>query len=242
MQICDSQPIYGEGAQGWSLGFFVFSEIKMSVSKLLDDFSKIEKVPVSVDMVVAELRARDITDKISYIRDETLDPRIVRGYLYRTRNTEDGSYESAIVHARMSEGEERIVSTKELIHILDPERLKVSEEKRLKDLFSKIVLPPEVADIAEEGEHVSTDRDAIFEAVALLFPLAARNKIYADYMQEKVSIEWIADKVEIPVEYALPVMNGYWPAVVRTLIARRIRLEDSRKEPVAPSYMDPKSV
>ena len=202
----------------------------MSVCKLLTDFSKRLVAPVSLNDIVAELRARGVTDEIKYVRDEALDPRILRGYLCRTEKVVDGSisYTSTIVHATMSPGEERIVCAKELIHILDPEGIRVSDRSRLQDLIQKISLPPEVADLVEKGDHVTTDIDALTEAVALLFPLALRNQIYKDYISKKVKLDWIADKMELPVDYVSSVMNGYWPIIHDSLVAQRQRLEEAR--------------
>lgn len=203
----------------------------MSVSKLLNDFSKIDQGPVSLASIVQELRIRGIEDEIRFARDGGLNPQILRGYLYRVEHQADNgiSYVSTITHAQMSAGEERLVCAKELIHILDPDRIRVSEPGKLTDLCKKIVLPPEFVSLVEEEEdHIAADIDAFLEAMAILFPLQLRNRLYADYMSKRISIEWIADKVELHTDCVKSVMNGFWPQIVEILIARRMRLEETR--------------
>ncbi len=69
----------------------------------------------------------------------------------------------------------RLVVCKELLHLLDPDFNRVNNEEDFKKLTDNIGLPPEDQDPTKDGPKTVSDRIGIYKAVAVLFPLAARD-------------------------------------------------------------------
>ena len=213
----------------------------MSVSKLLKSFAARHFAPVEVSEVLKEVRALGVQDEIKFFRDVDLDSGVLHGFLHRTKKDEEGSvsYRSVITYGKMGHERERLISCKELVHILDPKAHRVGTKEQVAHLVSKIVLPLELQDPFSDGEKVWNDRVAILEALALLFPLQARENLYAKYMAHQLTIPQIAERMELPPEYVATVMNGNWPGCFRSLVSRRERIEEAlRPKPRARKLRD----
>ncbi len=104
----------------------------------------------------------------------------------------------------------RLVCCKELVHILDPIDERVTSDPAVNELIEKIVLPEEMQSL-DDGETVWNDRFGFLYALAILFPWATREIFRPAYEQEKITIDQIAEQVEVPVEYAAVVMSSRWP-------------------------------
>ena len=207
----------------------------MSVCKLLEAFQSIDIVPMPVSRIVEALRDLGVTDEIRYAYDLELDPKVMLGFLHRVESRRGRKrYISTITYAKVGHELERLVVTKELIHVVDPVEVRISDRDGVKHLIERIVLPPELSYSADDSEEVKNDRYAIYEAIALLFPLAARNRIYADYMANRITLAKIADQAELPMAYVAPVMTGHWPAIVTALIEKRRRMEAALATPQKP--------
>ncbi len=200
----------------------------MSVSRILEEFSKFDSLPIEVSRVLDMIRELGVLDIIEFYQDLDLDTKVLGGFLKRTEIVDGAgiAFKSLITYGKLGHELERIVCCKELIHVLDPIRHRVSSPAQVKDLISKIALPADLVDPIVDGEHVWTDRIATLEAVAILFPLGARNVLYEKYMTERISLAWIAEQAELPVGMVKYAMNGDWPSTVNRLISRRRRAEE----------------
>lgn len=199
----------------------------MTVSKLLEEFSKLDALPVEVEKVIEHVRARGVNDIITFFHDVDLDTKLISGFLKRDEFQKDGKqrFLSTITYGKLGHEMERLVCCKELLHILDPDSSRAHERTQVESLISKISLPPELVDPIDD-EQSSNDRIAILEAMAVLFPLGARNILYDKYMNERVSLAWIAEQAELPAAYVKYAMNGFWPSLLEILIGRRKRIEE----------------
>jgi hypothetical protein len=186
----------------------------MSVAKLIQKFSTREALPVPIDDVIAEIVARGIKDEIYPFWDVNLDMTILRGYIthYEYPANANGQVRrvAQITYAKMGHEWERLVCCKELLHVLDPERYRVSSAEAIIELVEKIALPADLVDSKTDGLPVLSDRVAMTEAAAVLFPLAAKNIIAPHYSDGTISLAEIADAAEIPVRYAALVMSDGW--------------------------------
>lgn len=217
------------------LGFFYGQNGPMSVSKMLSEFSERGTLPTDVNVVLSEIRERGVHDIIDFFRDIELDTKIIQGYLKREKFQKDGKirFHSKIVFGKLGHEMERLVCCKELLHILDPDAQKVSDLYNLKTLIAQMSLPSALANpFEDEDDKAWNDRLAVLEATAILFPLGARKIFYEKYMLGRLSLAWIAEQAELPVENVAPVMNGFWPKVVEHLIARRVRMESRTEEQI----------
>lgn len=194
----------------------------MTVLKLLEDLSKRESLPVEVSDVLAEIRNRGIDDIVEFFYDIELDTQIIAGFLKRDEFEKDGKkrFKSVITYGKMGHEQERLVCCKELLHILDPDGVRVESLQQLESLINKMSLPANLVDPVPD-RFSSTDRIAILEAIAILFPLGARNILYEKYVAGKISLAWVAEQAELPYQYAKMVMNGYWPDMHKIIIDRR---------------------
>jgi len=194
----------------------------MSVKQLIRDFSARTSVPVEIDDVIAAIRAKGVIDEIYPFWDVNLDPRILKGYIKHDELIVDETGKTKrvaeITYAKMGHETERLVCCKEILHIIDPDAYRVSSPSQIEELVERIVLPPDLVDESEDGLPVLSDRLALWEATAVLFPLATRNLVLPAFTNGRMSLAEIADLVEIPVRYAAMVMSGVWEQIHTLLI------------------------
>jgi hypothetical protein len=60
-------------------------------------------------------------------------------------------------------------------------------------LVEKIILPPDMIDPITDGEHAASDRLAVLHAVAVLFPITAREILMPAYASKKLTPADISD-------------------------------------------------
>lgn len=98
----------------------------------------------------------------------------------------------------------------ELLHILDSESAKAKTVEQIDRLTSEIVLPPELQDAHRDGHATITDRIAIMQAVAILFPFAIRSLLAEPLKAGKLTLDDIARIVDVPRRYVGHVMHESW--------------------------------
>jgi hypothetical protein len=192
----------------------------MSVADLIKEFDGRKSVPVDVNDVKDALVARGIRDEI-YFWEADIDPTILRGQLVHWDPEKDWEYPTdpmQDVKKRVADiyyakglplAWQRLVSCKELLHILDPTGARTATQEAVTRLTEKIVLPPDLQD-ATDGYAASTDRVALLQATAILFPWAARELIVANGGLSRAEI---AKLVDLPERYVALVMDEQWPAI-----------------------------
>jgi len=180
--------------------------------KLIRQLSKIKRLPVEVDDVIEGMRLLGVKDDISYFADADLSIRVFSGMIRRYEN-KDGTFSTLITYGHIGEEWERLVCTKELLHILDPDYVKTMTYEAVETLISKMILPPEFIDFANDGPHVNHDRITVAYAIAALFPMAARDLMLPVLKDGKRTLSWIAQLAELP-EFAVQlVMSDIWPGI-----------------------------
>ena len=194
----------------------------MSVQDLILQYSTINSLPVEVDNVVSSLRQMGVQDEIYYFWDRELPTTTLRGFLKREEIPfgSETKFHSTITYAVMGNDMERLVCCKELLHILDHEHCKTAVSDEVTALIKKIILPPDLADPFTDGSHVNADRIAIMHALAILFPLKARETLYPFYKHGKITIQKIAELAEIPEYYATFVMSDLWPMMHNIMVRK----------------------
>lgn len=188
---------------------------------LIRDFSKRDRLPIDVQEVVDAITARGIKDEIYYFWDHNLDATVLRGYIKHDEYPQpDGTsrFVAEITYGKLGDEWERLVCCKELLHLVDPIENRAANAEAVERLVEKIVLPPDMVDPFSDGVHANSDRLAIIHAVAVLFPLAARNILLPAYTEKKLTPADISDLAELPPRYAVLVMSEQWEDVHNLIV------------------------
>jgi len=205
----------------------------MRLPEFIRERGELDFVPIDVDgHLIPILTGLDIVDEIFHFWDPELDIRTLRGYHVREDDIPDGEggflRHITVGYGRGSNEMQRLVCCKELLHILDPEGCKTATKPEVSGLISKIALPPQLID-ATDGAHALTDRMATLLALAVLFPLKAREILYPAYIAEKITLERIADDAELPPEYVAVVLHEEWPKMLGGILTAVNYLQESKR-------------
>jgi hypothetical protein len=209
----------------------------VSVTKLIREFSNRETVPIDIEAeVIPALRSLGVADEIYCFWDHNLDPKVLRGYVkHDTYPQPDGSSHSVIevLYGKMGHEWERLVCCKELLHILDPDPIRCAKPEDVDRLIDKIILPPDLVDpVTDIGTlQAATDRLAVLQAVAILFPLAARKVLLPKYAEGRLTLADIEDLAEVPVRYVAMVMSAEWEEIHELLLDLEIPRGEPRTVP-----------
>ena len=202
----------------------------MSIFKLVQKFSVRETVPVEVEHIVEFIRQLGIKDEI-YFWEADFDPTILKATIihWEYPDGNGGIVTVADIHTARSlpPHEKRLAQAKELLHILDPEYHRVNTLEDVEALIEKIVLPPELVDFNLDGVHANSDRAAMIHVIAVMFPWAARELLMGPLRDNKITLDRIADILDLPVNYVAFAMSDYWPPIHNSMMApERARLPD----------------
>ena len=192
--------------------------------ELIKEFSTRTTVPVELDDVVEAIKKRGIKDEIWYFKAD-LDPSIVQAALVEWEYPDGFGRTKRVAHVDYAKSlppdRQRLAVCKELLHLLDPDEMKVSTEAEFEQLVSRIGLPPEDQDPALDGHRTVSDYVGIYKAVAVLFPWAAREIFLPKFTDGTISHEDIARIVDIPPRYAALVMKEWWAKMHEILVKER---------------------
>jgi hypothetical protein len=187
----------------------------MKVTELIQQFAVLETLPVDVNDVLKCLRAHGHDDNIEFIGVD-LNPDILQGQI-KVFYVRDGLYAADpqrmanIYYHRGHERDwQRMICCKELIHLLDPTTAHSKTPEAIDELAERIGLPPEMQNPGGDGLAANIDRLAEYRALALLFPLAARNLLLEPYRDGKIRLADIARMADIPSRYVGFVMHEVW--------------------------------
>ncbi len=201
----------------------------MRSSELIKTFSESFNLPVEIDNVILFMKEKlGVTDEIYPFWDKELDVGTLQGYCHREEipSANGGSYfMTTIGYAKNGHEMERLVSCKELLHILDPKSCRASSPEAVHALINKIALRADLVEPFAPNDHAS-DRVAVLEALAVLFPLAARNYLVPYYKADEISLAEIADRAELPESYVAYALSDAWPEIHRILLEGREHREN----------------
>lgn len=184
----------------------------MDIKDVIKQFAAREIVPIDVqDDVVPIVNNSDKCELYFWPMD--MDENIMRGNIVHWDYPNgDGIIQNCIdIHfcKSLSVDWQRLVCCKELVHLCDPIEVRVMTHGGLDKLIEKIVLPPEMTSISDGGS-VLNDRVAIAHALAILFPWTCRQLMMTPFKEGLITIDQIAEMVDIPMEYAALVMDDGW--------------------------------
>jgi hypothetical protein len=205
----------------------------MEVGDLIRHFSTQTLMPIKINAVKAAILNAGMQDKIEFVGVE-YDVSIIRGKLYQyiTRQALYAEPElvSEVYYDKNQETHwRRLVCCKEMLHILDRDMWKAKTQEQVSLLLSKIVFPAGIrALLSEMNGTTGSDLDPTDEvhtlralldlhtdlqAVAVLFPLAVRERLLPFYEAKKLTVDDIALFVDLPKRYIGIVMSSHWPTM-----------------------------
>lgn len=194
----------------------------MKVTELIGAFAGKLTLPVDVNDVLRCLRENGHDDDIEFIGVD-LDPEILLGKI-KVFHVRDGLYGEPrrfanIYYHRGHELDwQRLICCKELIHLLDPDAAHTKTQAEIDELAARIGLPPYMQNPTEDGFAANIDRLAEFRALALLFPMSARNVLLEANRADKITIAQIARLADIPSKYVGFAMSDVWEKVHALLV------------------------
>jgi hypothetical protein len=191
-------------------------------SRLVEYFSETTELPIEIPDIRTKIVEFGIQDEIIFFPQD-MDPGKLRGvyYQYTTRNAVygDAILCSLIVYSsRLSIEWQRVVCCKELIHILDGQAERTKTPEEVLGLVDKLLGPLSTEDFGIADFMAAKDRLALYQALALLFPAAARREAVQRLASGEDDIESIAEWACLPIALARVVMSDDWPELSSGLL------------------------
>lgn len=174
-------------------------------------------VPVPTEDVLEVLKIWGVRDEIWFHQDD-MDTDVIKGQVVE--------WEAEVGHGRVelyahistargiSTAETRLIQCKELLHLLDEEWARVNDPDGIWNLIKEVVATPDANDLyGEERGQGDGDRRTIWGALAILFPWQVRELLLAPYQRRLLTDEYIAQRLDLPVDHVKLVMSDRWPAI-----------------------------
>lgn len=193
----------------------------MDVKTLLKHFSSFTTLPIDPDDVIKELKSHGIKDEIEFV-GVSLDVLIVRGSLYHYVRP-SGVYSPPVLCAEIyynlnqERRWRRLVCCKELIHILDRTPSRTTDQQGLEKLLRDMADPSKMTFVSADNVASWTDYFTEFHAIAVLFPIEAREVLLPAYRAGKMTLADISDRADLPEEVVGVVMSDQWPVIYSAL-------------------------
>lgn len=193
------------------------------LERLVSFFDGFENVPIEIDDVRDHIISLGVQDEIIFVESD-VDPSKLQGMIkrYVKRN---GVYAepllcSLIVYSQhLSMEKRRVACAKELIHILDNEAAATNTSSEVAQLINRLFQRTASEEVVGDVDFmVAKDLIAQYQALALLFPDAVRERVLPLYRDGKMSLKSIADMLCIPESDAEVVLADFWPNVKADLI------------------------
>jgi hypothetical protein len=190
----------------------------MSIKDLISLVSSKETVPIDIqDEVIPLVQAISGFGHLDiYFWKKDMNSNLLRGKIAHWEYPDGNGGTRQVIDidfpASLSLDWQRMICCKELVHILDPIDCRVMTEESFDKLCEKLVLPPDLQE-PTNGLAIWTDRMAVFQALAILFPWASRQHLVEPYRAKKITAEKISELFDIPLRYVYLVMSDDWQKV-----------------------------
>lgn len=191
----------------------------MFLKNLLDATEAQDVMPLEIEEMAQKLIEAGCQDDIVFFPDEEMDPTILRGvhYRYTVRNGvySDPNFVTLIVYSpKLSMGWQRVVCCKELIHTCDDPVERTNTPEEVMGLIDKLLGPLSTENFGVADIMAAKDKLALYQALALLLPLSAREQALASGLP----ISKIADWVKLPESLVEIVLDEEWPEIREALL------------------------
>lgn len=192
----------------------------MSVKKISHHFDGLGIVPVKIEEVILKVQEFVPDDKI-FINGIDVPPKGTLGLNFAVRfiETEELTLGSAImpithhriVYSTQIESRlQRLVVCKELLHILDSSPARTTNKEKVLILAEGLLASHDENNQAGNPLEYFADKIAIWLSLIVLFPYGYWEVCRRDYKAGKLTLDQIADVLEIPSSYIAVTMDDKW--------------------------------
>jgi hypothetical protein len=194
----------------------------MSLRKLYERFQGVSDLPIEIADIRDAVIQLGVQDRIIF-RGESLDPGELCGIFYQYI-TRPGVYAdpvltTIIVYPESAEpAVQRMISAKELIHMMDSALERVETQEGLTELVDKLLGPLSTEDFGLADYVAAQDKMAIYRCIPLLFPSAARAVASQLLKEGAVTIAQIAEWACLPDQIVTFVMADGWPELEKSIL------------------------
>jgi hypothetical protein len=193
------------------------------LKRLIEKFDSVEVLPVEIEEIRAAIISLGVQDRIILCADSEMDPTLLRGffYRYRYRSVVYGDPENTTLIAYSSSETrawQRVICCKEMIHIFDDEVEQTNTLDELDGLIKRLLGPLSSDHVSICDLMAARDRLALYQAIPLLFPLAARELALRAIATGSKTFEQIVEASCLPSELVRLVFMDEWPRLSSKLV------------------------
>ena len=185
---------------------------------IYESFAAHTRLPVKLRDVRDFILERGIVVRIERHATD-LDPNILRGGLHRFYDLALPYVERPMI-ARIayprnaSEGVQRLIQVKEMLHILDPGDAISPTKKDVEDFIGDLLVEEAEKEI---GLAAKEDHIKLLNALCILMPRDALDIIRPAFKRGDVTLDQIAEEAKIPKSYAAAALTDDWREVVERI-------------------------
>ncbi|MCC4296269.1 hypothetical protein [Aurantimonas coralicida] len=187
------------------------------LKKVVEQFDEWTLLPVDISDIRDAILEMGLQEKIVFSA-QPIDSKELRGAYYRFK-ARDGVYGnvervSLIVYSQRQELYwQRVVCCKEAMHIFDSVASSTNTPEELVALAEQLMGPvtTEAHGLAEV--MAATDRLALYQAICILFPDAARDVAREAIATGTKTVEQVSDWAQLPIDLARLVLSDQWPEI-----------------------------
>lgn len=195
----------------------------MSLHRLLEQFDPVRELPVEIPEIRDAIMKIGFQDEIRFIPCDEMNPAQLRGVFYQfTRHPRPYAapefWTLIIYSSQMSRDWQRLVCAKELIHVMDGKTEKTKTPEELQGLIDKIMGPLSTEDFGLADLMAAKDKLAVYQALGILFPDAARAAAL-EALANGVTKQEIMERACIPMQLGNLVLADDWPAIKKDICA-----------------------
>lgn len=202
----------------------------MNFEKLVRALEKRSDLPMEVTDIRAEIQKLGIQDEIIF-HPADIDPEKLWGLMYQFKGTEEtqkftrqaGVYGEPIrcalivYNKRLPTEWQRVVCAKEAIHLLDPQVERTASAEELVALVDKLLGPMATGDFGFADFVAAKDKLALYQALMLLVPNAARTEALEALAKGTRTIDQIHQWTAVPRILLDVVLAEKWPELAKDL-------------------------
>lgn len=182
--------------------------------ELVEHFQSQDTLPIEAEDIAAKLVELGCQDSIRFC-PEDIDPGELKGAIYQY-TVRPGVYSppefvTLIVYSQnLPTDWQRVVCAKELVHVCEGSVGRTDTPEEVEGLLEKILGPLSNEDFGLSDLMASIDKLAIYQAIDLLFPLAARHDARRALDEGTADFHDIVDWVQIPAVFVKMVLADEW--------------------------------
>lgn len=190
----------------------------MSLRSLVEFFSAGTRLPIDPTDVANKATSLGFHDEINFVGVEMERPQALKG-MFRSYVRPTGVYAEPIVCAdiyydrRLTRDWMRLVCCKEVLHVFDNRHQQTHTRDEVAKLIGDISTGILGGSIEGWGLHGLSDKLALFQALAILFPLDAREALLPAFQNKTLTLADLAAAADLPAEFVAVIMHDDWVSV-----------------------------